>query len=511
MSRGTFHSHNKDNKVVTFYTNSSSGTTFDPSIYRNNLQKRFHWNLGTNYPTIALTSDTLTYTYQDGGNVKKVKLVGDTLNDAYLITINNDSIIGNVDVSQLKNLTGIDFSDNPQLTGVTYPITTSSVNVSQCNIIGNHDVSNITLNNAFAIHSNSNLTGVTHSFSTNNIFYNAYNCGLVGNLDLTMFPNLQSFLRVDGNSNLTSITHTASTNNFSIYWAYNCNLTGTHDMSMLLGLGGFFILQNNPNLTKILHTASTQTFSQYTAASCNLTGNHDVSMLNGIGGLFRLSANLNLTGVTHTASTEVINTYDVGNCNLIGNYDVSMFPNLGGSFNLGNNPNLTSVTHTASTQVFTDYTLSLCNMTGVHDVSMLTGLGGKFTIYLNSNLTSVNFPYSVGTFKNNALTQTEGAFTIYSCPSLGYVDFKPLSGATMDVNSVYGASIYLGGNGMSTTNINHILYDFSGITANNLNKWSGVTLDISGNSLPDSSTGGYDGISSINYLTGTSANWTIIL
>jgi hypothetical protein len=64
---------------------------------------------------------------------------------------------------------------------------------------------------------------------------------------------------------------------------------------------------------------------------------------------------------------------------------------------------------------------------------------------------------------------------------------------------------------MSTTNINHILYDFSGITANNLNKWSGVTLDISGNSLPDSSTGGYDGISSINYLTGTSANWTIIL
>jgi hypothetical protein len=100
---------------------------------------------------------------------------------------------------------------------------------------------------------------------------------------------------------------------------------------------------------------------------------------------------------------------------------------------------------------------------------------------------------------------------MYACTSLGYVDFKPLSGITMDVNSTYGASIYLNGNGMSTTNINHILYDFSGITSNNLNRWSGVTLDISGNSSPDASTGGYDGISSINYLTGVTANWTIIL
>ena len=375
MSRGVFQSHNKDNKVFSFYTNSSSGTTFDPSIYRSDLQKRSHWNLGQGYPVIAMTSDTISYTYQDNGILKNVRMVGDTFLDIYNVTINSDSIVGNVDLTPFKNLTSINLSNNTQLTGITYPTINSVVQINNCGLQKNHDLSNVTLNGLLLIHDNPNLTGITNTYSSNNInAYYAQNCNITGNIDLTMFPNFSN-LRLDGNSNLTKISHTASTLPINIYWVYNCNLTGIHDLSMFPRLGGLLILQNNPNLTAVTHTASTEIFNTYTIASCNLTGNHDVSMLNGIGGLFRLSANLNLTGVTHTASAEVINTYDVGNCNLIGNYDVSMFPNLGGSFNLGNNPNLTSVTHTASTQVFTDYALNVCNMTGVHDVSMLTGLG----------------------------------------------------------------------------------------------------------------------------------------
>ena len=234
-------------------------------------------------------------------------------------------------------------------------------------------------------------------------------------------------------------------------------------------------------------------------------------MFPNLGGLFRVSSNSNLTGITHTTSTLPFIVYDVGTCNLTGTHDIRMLPGLGGSFIAGTNYNLTTILHTGSTETINLYSAPACNLTGIHDVSMLSGLGGSFSIYINNNLTSINFPYTTKTFKNIASDPPNSAFAMYACTSLGYVDFKPLSGITMDVNSTYGASIYLDGNGMSTTNINHILYDFSGITSNNLNRWSGVTLDISGNSVPDASTGGYDGISSINYLTGATANWTIIL
>ena len=41
-------------------------------------------------------------------------------------------------------------------------------------------------------------------------------------------------------------------------------------------------------------------------------------------------------------------------------------------------------------------------------------------------------------------------------------------------------------------------------------KWSGVTLSIlTGNSSPDTTSGGYDGIAAINSLTGSPKNWII--
>ena len=510
MSKGVFQSHNKENKVFTYYTNASSATTFSPSFTRTIPQKRLHIDYGDN--SSYDTGLSFSKVYSDNGIIKKVKIIGDTFNDITDINSTTDYINGNVDLTPLNGLVGINLSNNSQLTGVTYPSISSSIVINNCGLSGNHNMSNVTLNSTFLAYSNPNLTGITHSYSNNNInVYQIQNCDIRGNHNMTMFPKLGTSFRAESNFNLTGITHTASTQNFIFYWAYNCNLTGTHDMSMLSGLGGSFLILNNPLLTKILHTGSTQTFTSYNVTNCNLTGNHDVSMFPNMGGDFRTQVNSNLTGITHTPSTQVFVVYESSNCNLLGNHDLSMFPNLGGVFNLANNFNLTGVTHTASTQNFTEYSLNVCDITGVHDVSMLTGLGGKFTVYLNSNLTSINFPTSTQIFKNNSLSQVGGAFTIYSCTSLGYVDFKPLSGITMDVNSTYGASIYLDGNGMSTTNINHILYDFSGITSNNLNRWSGVTLDISGNSAPDVSTGGYDGISSINYLTGATANWTIIL
>lgn len=78
-------------------------------------------------------------------------------------------------------------------------------------------------------------------------------------------------------------------------------------------------------------------------------------------------------------------------------------------------------------------------------------------------------------------------------------------------SSTYGAAVTLSSCNLSTSEVNHMLVDFDTISTLNPTGWSAVTLDIlTGNSSPDSSSGGYDGISAINSLTGSPKNWVII-
>lgn len=105
----------------------------------------------------------------------------------------------------------------------------------------------------------------------------------------------------------------------------------------------------------------------------------------------------------------------------------------------------------------------------------------------------------------------ENALALHSCGSLGYVDFLRLSAITMNTSSTYGAAVTLSSCNLSTSEVNHMLVDFDTISTLNPTGWSAVTLDIlTGNSSPDSSSGGYDGISAINSLTGSPKNWVII-
>jgi hypothetical protein len=63
---------------------------------------------------------------------------------------------------------------------------------------------------------------------------------------------------------------------------------------------------------------------------------------------------------------------------------------------------------------------------------------------------------------------------------------------------------------MSASHVNNILVDFSGNATYNQIGWSNIILDIGGtNSDPDSSSGGYNGLAAIAFLTGSPYNWTI--
>jgi len=467
MGRGTFRSQNKVGETMSFQTDSSSTTTFDPTVTFLSGSDRVSWDLGIGNGYIA--NNSLSYSYPDTGTTKTVTLRTNKLSNLYGGTFNSDNIVGNL------NMTGWD------------------------NLGGN-----------FLVNSNPLLIGITHTVSTQTFSnYSVNNCNLIGNHDMSMFPNLGGNFDVKKNSNLTGITHTASTQVIHQYSAWRCDLTGNHDLSMFPNLGGNFRIDENSNLTGITHTASTQVFTLYWAYFCDLTGNHDLSMFPNLGGDFRIYQTPNLTGITHTASTQVFTYYGSANCNLIGNHDLSMFPNLGGYFSMQGNSNLTSITHTTSTQVFSTYLAYSCNLTGTHDLSPLQALGGAVIMFTNPNLTDITFPYSTQTFANQTAAATGRALTLNNC-NLGYIDFLPLSGATLDVNSLNGASIGLEDNGMSAAEVNLTLFDFYELN-NTYSQpgWSGVTLDISGsNAGPDATSGGVDGLTSQTRLV-NDYGWTI--
>ena len=191
---------------------------------------------------------------------------------------------------------------------------------------------------------------------------------------------------------------------------------------------------------------------------------------------------------------------------------MSMLPGLGNSFLIWGNSTLTGITHTASTENFNYYYAYDCDLTGTHDLSPLEKLGGRLRLNGNSNLTNISFPSTPRTFLNLNSSLTGRALALHSC-NLGYVNFLPLSSATMNVGSSFGASIGLEDNAMTAAEVNHILVDFSGMSNTyNPGGWTGVTLDINGtNAAPDITSGSYNGVAAINSLTGTPNNWTITI
>lgn len=567
MSRGQFRSRNTVGETFSFQTNCSSGTTFDPSLTFLSGTDRVHWDFGDGSPYLG--GNSVSKNYVDSGTTKTVTVNTNRLSKLNSLNLFNDNIVGHLDLSGWVNFGSSFYAGlNNGLTGITNPVSQQSITnyrIQSCNVTGlldlstlfnlggyfsadNNSITNILhtsgstniftyysvptnnlthldlsmitgMSGTFRAFNNPTLTAITHGISNNVItYYGANLCDLTGNHDMAMFTNLGGGFFINENSNLTGITHTYSPQTFTQYYAQQCDITGEHDLSMFPNLGGIFLMYGNTNMTKIVHTATTTPFSSYnvsqsTPTFSSLSGNHDVSMLHNLGGSFILSNNGSLTGVTHTYTPEIFSSYQINRCDITGEHDLTMIPNLGGVFSMYVNDNLTRVLHTATTQTFNGYYLYECDNLLDIDVSMLSNLGGIFRSNLNPSLTGITFPITTQTFKNLSSASQLRAFNLSTSTSLGYVDFKPLSGINMDVTSIYGASIDLTNLGMSAAEVNQTLVEFSGITTNNLSGWSGLTgLYIGGtNATPDTTSGGYNGIAAINYLTGGTAQWVTIV
>jgi hypothetical protein len=472
MSRGVFQSQNKVLTYWDFQTNASSATTFTPIM--SSGSKRVSWDLGDGF---YYAGSNLSYVFSGGSSTKNGRTISRYNGNKIVTTLNfsNDKLVGLLNLSGFTNVTYLQYDNNPSLHTVIMPdsnvlsfvIGTGNPTVPQ-NINGTLDISRLTGLTTFSIAHSPKITGILNPTTTSSLSNYSFN-----------------------NNGSYPVT----------------GITGTLNMTGLTNQRGTFMGQSNPNLTKVLSPITNGVFTYYNLVACGLIGEHDISGLNNLGGDFIMNNNGNLTAVTHCYSPQIFTSYSLSSCNITGQHNLSMIPNLGNSFSIHYNPNLTSIIHTASTIPLGSYRVNNCNITGTHDISMLYGLYGVIAAESNINMTSVLLPkITGGTFTNGFL---DNCLRFRSC-DLGYIDFKVLSAATLNTNSTYGATIELYNNSMTTTEVNHILTDFDWISTVNLNGWSGVTLSIlGGNSSPDSSSGGYDGIAAINSLTGSPKNWII--
>ena len=93
MGRGTFRSQNKVGETFSFQTNSSSATTFDPTVTFLSGSDRVSWDLGIGSGYTA--DNSLSYNYSDSGTTKTVTLRTNKLNKLKQFQSINNNIVGN--------------------------------------------------------------------------------------------------------------------------------------------------------------------------------------------------------------------------------------------------------------------------------------------------------------------------------------------------------------------------------------------------------------------------------
>tara|TARA_R110002126_G_scaffold259997_1_gene402986 strand:- start:387 stop:2129 length:1743 start_codon:yes stop_codon:yes gene_type:complete len=435
----------------------------------------------------------------------------------YDIDFSSCDITGELDLSNFKIrelLNGgtlqLYFDTNPNMTQIVLPpfnvdsshsgdlgYFNGDFRVYNCDITGNLDVSPMSGNGISNIESygNSNMTGITLNNLGKLGCLRSYSCDLQGVLDMSMLvlggDNCSAAnthgLQVSSNSGLTGILLTGSNETIKVINVSACDITGNLDISMLSGFttGGQGILTpNNPNLN-IITLPSTGSVGVIDVSSCGLTGTTDLSTGIDCGG-FDCDSNTNLENILFKSSDYPITQLVLPNCGLQ-DMDFTPLSGISGTFQVYTNSSLSALTFTPNNNgTFTRFDSYNCNLTGTLDLPF-SGLSGIFQVYGNSGLTNVTH------------ATTSNSFTYYYADTcdLGYVDLTPLSGGTSD-----DINMRLYDNTMTATEVNHILVDLD------VFGWTGGTLDISGsNATPDGTSGGFDGLTARDNLTGKT--WTV--
>lgn len=427
------------------------------------------WDLGD--ASNNVNSNAFSHIYASSGN-KTVKVYKGTATGPEAITgiiMDNDNLVGTIDVSSFYQLSSLDVHGNLKLQQLIPPKTSSAASfgltANDCCIGPVIDISSLTNLSAFQVFNNKQLTTIYNPPSSEVInAYYAFSCGLVGTLDVSGL-SLQGNVRLEINPNLQNVLFN-SPESITYFTLNNCNLTGTLDLSKLTGLGGSVNISNNPNLTQIKNPSSNTSFAggSYSVYNCNLTGTLDVSGYKRLGGQFNVTGNPSLNYIISPNSSEAFTLWKAYSNSLKAPLDISGLTGLGGEFDVHSNPNINYIYNPSTngaSAAFSKYYVYQCGLMGTLDLRPLKNLGGDIQLDYNPSLNMVLFPNSTKTISNLTLQGTDisGNLDLSGLTGLGgtvwmYGNHK-LTGLKMpaSANSIYGGFLAYGNNLTGTLDV----------------------------------------------------------
>jgi hypothetical protein len=493
-------------------------------------------NVFTGKTNLDLTPFKKIYHIQFSRNTNITGVTFNTSGEQPLANFYGDrcDLTGTLDLSSL-NLTDAStlyLHTNPNLDKIIFPSTsgTSFVGnnyVYNCNLSGHYDFSDwVAVANQFNWRGN-DITGFTFptiegtSGGLTSGFI-VYQNQLTGTLDLSMLKECGRIFEFFQNFNLTEIILPSNTRNCITFNGSTCDLRHL-DVSGLSGLTvtstspSTFQVGNNFNLSGITTTDGLNRFNNGDWRAVFELSGTDIPYFDLSGSTFSNTSPvfINLNACPSLSyfrlpvhpKNYITRGINCRNCPNLTNIDISAFDGGGGVItNTIPGFEFDACSLTGITTALTGKTGELHfnvganNLTGTLDLSNYLGLM-KFDISNNPGLTSLILPKTTST--RTLTDQVSNGFSIVfeatGC-DLGYMDFKGMSGLTLNSSS----TIDLQNNNMTAGEVNHILDDFTTTT------WNDVTLDISGsNAAPDSSSGGYNGIAALSTLTGGTRNWNV--
>lgn len=270
-----------------------------------------------------VVSNTPTYNYLTA-TAKTVEVFIDDFNQLQGVNLNNQAVFGAVDLSQFVGTDSFDFGLNTGITSVTFPSSTTNIDLVDFESTGltTIDLSPLTnLGGSILLQNCSSLTTITLPAAISGALtleFNAANTDLTGDQSLETIPldtGANVFIRQCPNVGRISFGTTVQTNNVGTLDFSNNPTTTNINISVLQGSIDFLNIRSNTSLTGlILGTA----FVRPSGGSINmgntsaLLGVLDMSSFPIAGdAVFNGSG---ITSIIHANNNEPVDIYFLDNC-----------------------------------------------------------------------------------------------------------------------------------------------------------------------------------------------------
>ncbi len=297
--RGIFSANNKVGQEFIIETNSSSGTTFDPVVQMNG-SKRASWDLGEGGSYFA--GNSVSYTYPNS-STKTIKLRTNRLTDVVSLNMQDDNIVGVLNLSAFTNCGAFNFNTNAGLTGLTIPPSNTTIfsvfNISSCNIYGRVDLSGYTnLGGSINLSNNINITGVTFPISSRGIslFSIGYN-NFTDDLVISGLTGMGGIIQINDIKS-SNIIFPNSSSNITSFNMNTCKFLNSVNLTSLSGLGGSVVLQGNTGVTSYTLANNSRPITNLSITLSPLVTSLDLSPLSGVSGLINVSNDTSLVSLT---------------------------------------------------------------------------------------------------------------------------------------------------------------------------------------------------------------------